>query len=279
MFSLLISLIVGAVVVVSCSAAQLKTPSVFFGVIGFFVSYYLVGFLVRRRVKKVQNELQSIMMDGQQRVSRKIQLAQNKPGVNFKALQRQLELDQKAIYTEAVNFTERLEPFQKWSLLMGKQISSMRFQFLYQLKDFEKVDAILSEKNLLKSPLLIEPMMVAMKMARQYKHGDMEGAEKTFKSKIKWFRNDRGILLYGLMSWIYVKNGEAEKARELLLKAKEKTGNETFTFNWERLSNNKEKSFSNAGLGDEWYSLYLETPPQPKQPRVRASGRGGRRPF
>lgn len=80
------------------------------------------------------------------------------------------------------------------------------------------------------------------------------------------------------MSWILVKNGEFEKARELLQKGKESTGNETLAYNWERLSNDKPKSFSNEGLGDQWYGLYLENPPQPKQQRARAGGKG-RRPF
>ena len=63
---------------------------------------------------------------------------------------------------------------------------------------------------------------------------------------------------------------------KLLLKAKDATGNETFTYNWERLSNDKAKSFSNEGLGEEWYGLYLENPPIPKQQRVRGKAHRGR---
>jgi len=61
-----------------------------------------------------------------------------------------------------------------------------------------------------------------------------------------------------------------------LNKAKGSTGNETLATNWEMLSNCKEKSFSNAGLGEEWYGLYLENPPNPKQQRMRGDARGGR---
>jgi len=125
---------------------------------------------------------------------------------------------------------------------------------------------------------MTEPMQVAMKMARHFKNKDFEGAEKTFNRRIKWFRADRGTLLYAVMTWIYMKQGETEKARQLLLKAKENTADPVFARNWELLSNLKEKKFSNAGLGDEWFGLYLENPPAPKQQRVRGNQRGGR-PF
>jgi hypothetical protein len=208
-------------------------------------------------------------------MNRKVQQFQSKPGGNIKQLQRQIEADQKVVYKQGLDFTKRLEPFKKWSPLMGRQIATMRLQFLYQLKEFDQADEILSVKGLFKGPMMMEPMTVAMKMARQYKNKDVAGAEKTFKRRIKWFRGDRGTLLYGLMSWIFVKEGESEKARQLLTKAKDTTGNETFAQNWERLSNDKVKNFSNSGLGDEWYGLYLENPPAPKQQRVRGNkGRG-----
>jgi hypothetical protein len=61
-----------------------------------------------------------------------------------------------------------------------------------------------------------------------------------------------------------------------MLKAKEATGADTFSRNWEHLSNDRVKSFSNAGLGDEWYSLGLENPPVVKQQRMRGNGRNPR---
>ena len=114
-------------------------------------------------------------------------------------------------------------------------------------------------------------------MARQYKNGDVAGAEKTFKSRVKWFRGNRGTLLYGLMSWIYMQQGESEKARQLLVKAKDLTADKTLASNWELLSNNKDAAFSNAGLGEEWYGLYLENPPVPKQQRMHGNAHSVRR--
>ena len=276
MLSLLISALVSVTLVGALTVSGVNRPTtIFFAIFGFIAAFYLVGWLVRKKIAKVQKELEEIMKGAQQRMTRKVQQFQSKPGGNIKQLQRQLETDQKAVYKQGLDFTQRLEPFRKWSLLMGRQIATMRLQFLYQLKEFDQVDEILATGGLFKGPLMMEPMTVAMKMARQYKNQDVAGAEKTFKRRIKWFRGDRGTLLYGLMSWILVKEGETEQARQLVSKAKDATGNETFTHNWEQLSNDRVKSFSNAGLGDEWFGLYLENPPQPKQQRVRGNrGRG-----
>jgi len=274
MLSILISIMGSITLVGTLLALQVKQgTTVFFGIVGFIAAFFLVGFLVRKKIAKVQNELQEIMLGGQKRMNRKVQQFQSKPGGNIKLIQRQLEADQKVIYQQGLDFTLRLDPFKKWSLMMGRQIATMRLQFLYQLKEFSQVDAILAAGGLFKGPVMMEPMPVAMKMARQYKNKDVAGAEKTFKRHVKWFRGDRGTLLYGLMTWIWVKEGDAEKARQLLSKAKDATGNETFSHNWERLSNDKVKSFSNAGLGEEWYGLYLEKPPAPKQQRVRGNAR------
>jgi hypothetical protein len=278
MLSLLISALVSIGLAIALPSAGVnRGTTIFFSIVGFIAAFYLVGFFVRKKITQVQKELQENMLAGQQRMNRKIQQFQRKPGGNIKMIQRQIENDQKQLYQEALDFTERMVPFKKWSMLMGRQIASLRMQFFYQLKDFEQVDAILATGGFLKGPMMMEPMLVAMKMARQYKNKDVTGAEKTFNRRIKWFRGDRGTLLYGLMSWILVKEGETDKARDLLMKAKEATGNETFTFNWERLSNDKVKSFSNAGLGEEWYGLYLENPPAPKQQMVRQSAQKGRR--
>ena len=277
MLVLLISIAISAAAILTCNITQASQgTTIFSGLAGFLVSYLLIGFLVRKKITAVQDELQNKMTTHQQRMNRKIQQFQSKPNGNIKLIQRQIEAAQRTACEEALEFSCRLEPFKKWNMLMGRQIATLRLQLFYQLKDFEQVDALFATAGLFKGPLMMEAMTVAMKMARQYKNGDAEGAEKTFKRRIKWFRGNRGTLLYGLMSWIFMKQGESEKARQLLNKAKEVTANPTLASNWELLSNRKDKSFSNAGLGEEWYGLYLENPPNPKQQRMRGNGRSGR---
>jgi hypothetical protein len=277
MFSLFISLLVAIVSVSTSIAFQLSTgTSVFLSLAGFTTSFLLVGFLVRKKMAPAQNALQESMQSAQKRMQWKVQQFQTKPGGNVKQLQRQLEADQQAMCKQGLELTDGLEPFRKWSLLTGRQIATMRLQFYYQLKDFAKADEILASCGFLRGPLMMDPMAVAMRMARCYKNDDLAGAKRIFKRKIKWFRRDRGTLLYGLMSWIHVQKDEIDEARRILLKAQEATGNDLFTKNWDHLSNDRVKKFSNAGLGEQWYGLYLENPPVVKQQRIRPNGRNPR---
>ncbi|MFQ3242522.1 MAG: hypothetical protein ACI9JZ_002218 [Lentimonas sp.] len=277
MLSLLISALVAIALASALIASQFSTgTTVFFSMAGFAGTFFLVGFLVRKKMSKAHGALQESMQAAQRRMQRKVQQFQNKPGGNVKQIQRELEMDQKVMAKQGLELTKGLEPFRKWSLLTGRQIATMRLQFHYQLKEFDKVDEILGTCGFLRGPMMMEPMAVGMRMARCYKNDDLAGAKKVFKRQIMWFRGDRGTLLYGLMSWIYVKVGEPDEARQLVLKAKEATGADTFIRNWEHLSNDRVKSFSNAGLGDEWYSLGLENPPAVKQQRMRGNGRNPR---
>ena len=276
MLSILISIGASALLIIISTSAHLSqgTTSAL-GIFGFIIPLVIIELIIRKKAAALNGELQEIMQSAQKRMNHKVQMFQSKPGGNIKLLQRQIESDQKVISTKALEFINNFEALRNWNLLMGRQITTMRLQFLYQLKEFDQVDAIFAMKGLLTKPLMMEPLLVAMKMARQFKNKNLEAAEKTFKRRVIWFKGYRSTLLYGTMAWIYVKSKEPEKARQLLDKGKETTGDETLSANWELLSNNKEKKFSNAGLGEEWFSLYLENPPAPKQQRMRAA-KGGR---
>jgi len=270
MISLLISILISAACVYAALTYQLATTWVVLsGIGGYIASSLLVGLVVRRKLGKVQGELQDMMTQAQGRINRSIQEAQIKPGANPALLKKQVEIKQTELLKKALDHTTRLEPYQKWAPTLGRQIATMRLQFYYQLKQFDEVDAIFATKGLLKKPMLMEPTVVAMKMARAYKTGELEDVEKLFKKHIRWMKGDRGTLLYGLMSWVWVKKGKADEALNLLAKAKDSTGDDTLTLNWERLANDKVKKFSNAGLGEEWYALHLEAQPTPKAQRMR----------
>lgn len=278
MVSLLISIGIWLLISGACISSGVKNGSIIYGMLGFILSLVVISLLTRRKFKAINSEMQEVLGAGQKRIQHKLHQFQSKPGGNPRLIQKQLEADQHALFRQALDFTQKFEAYRKWNMLMGKQISTMRLQFLYQLKEFEEVDQIFA-KNMFSSPILSDPLLVAMKMARQYMNKNIAGAEKTFKRYSRWYRDDRGAMLWGLMSWIYVKNGKVDDARELLNKAKDKMFNETLNRNWEMLANNREKSFSNSGFGDQWYSLYLENPPAPKQQRMRMNAKNAHRPF
>ena len=277
MFTLIISLVVSTGAVVYCESSGASIGwTITCGIVGFLACQIIIGLLVRKKVNIVNADLQGILMGGQKRINQKIQAFQNKPTGGMKAMQMLLEKEQTQFLERALDFTSNLEPFCKWNLLMPKQIDTMRMQFNYQMKNFDAVDKILAKKGLLNGVIMMEPITAAMKMARQHKNKDFAALEKSYEKFAKKFKKGgKSVLIYGLYSWSLIKQGELEKAREALYQGKEETQNELLVRNWELLSNDKPKKFSNAALGDEWYSLYLETPAQPKQQRVRGGGKRG----
>jgi hypothetical protein len=155
-----------------------------------------------------------------------------------------------------------MDRFSRWNIMLGRQVNSLRLQFYYQLKDFEKVDELIPKS------LFIDGTAVAMRIARMFRREDPK-LDAYFKKKIRKFSGDQAILLYALYSWILVKQGRLDDAIKVLVKAKDSTDNEVLKRNWEALVNGKEKRFSNSGLGEAWYVLQLEEPKMVKQQQKR----------
>ena len=119
--------------------------------------------------------------------------------------------------------------------------------------------------------LVMEPLTLAMKMTRQY-HNDSPDLEKTFRKGVKKFKYEKGILLYALYTWILVKRKQTDEALAVLATAKEKIEDEFIHRNWHHVANNKLHLFSNAALGEQWYSLHLEKPPKQKVSKGQMKG-------
>jgi tetratricopeptide (TPR) repeat protein len=270
MISLIIALILGlSTYTVLIKAAELNAFwSVFFGLIAFFVVQILLGLYFRKKVNAVTNEIQRTLMEAQEKINRKLNMFQQRPVGSPQHMQKLLEKEQHESLRRAIELTKQLEPYYMWSLLLKKQISTMRMQFYYQLGEFDKVDELMPDI------LLMEPMALAMKIARLYKRDEpTEQIEKAFRAKIRKFKGDDGVILYSLLSWILLKRDEKEKALKILTEAKSNTDNDIIARNWEAVANNKFKSFSNSSLGDMWYSLKLETPKMVKAPKQKMKKR------
>ena len=68
------------------------------------------------------------------------------------------------------------------------------------------------------------------------------------------------VLLAAAMSWMQVAKGDVDGAFKTLTEALKKSDDATLKRNHELLMNNRVAHFNNSGLGDKWYSLYLEEP-------------------
>ncbi|MEI8246125.1 MAG: hypothetical protein WCI51_09865 [Lentisphaerota bacterium] len=215
------------------------------------VTQLLVGLFIRKKVTKINEKIQNVMVEAQNKINRMAQGFQRRPLGSIKEMQKMLEKEQNESVRKALEVSTEMNKFYKWNFLLERQINTMRMLLHFQLRELEEVDKLMSKC------LMMDPRAVAIKIIRMYKKGN-ENFHKVFAKKTKRLKNDDAALLYGLYSWILIKEGQTDKALNALIEAKKKTSHETIIQNWEHLANGRVKQFSNAGLGDMWYSLYLE---------------------
>ena len=256
MFTILISLLVGTLLGTALTLTHLARWgwSVFWGVLGFFILQLTIGLLLRNKVKAAMDAVQNVLLAGQKKLQQKVNHWQTRPPGSVKQAQLEMERDQRVFIEQALEASKGLEKFTPWTLMLDKQIATLRMQLYYQLKEFRKVD------ELLPKCMFMEPMTAAMKLARLHVRGETVEAEKFFKKQTSRLRYGQGVILYALYAWMLVQRKEVEAAHKLLVRACEKMENEVIKANRDHLANNRINQFSNAGLSDEWYALGLEQP-------------------
>lgn len=260
MIPLIISLILSLGVWTACEYGAVIHPvwSIFWAALTFIACNLAFGLLMKRRIGAINNDIQGILTEGQQRVNRRLANAQQKLQGNAKAIQKLLEKEQSQSLRDALAITGRFEKYYPWNIMLKKQVATIRMQLNYQLKDFAKVDEYLPRC------MFMDPLTAAMKLARMHKN-DSPDMDEFAAKMLKKFKGENAVLLYGLYSWILVKRNRIDEAVPLLAQGGEKTDNEILKRNWENLANNRVKRFSNAGLGEQWYALHLETPKMQRQ--------------
>ena len=227
-----------------------------------------INLLLKKKLEAVFNDVQEHILKTQAILRRKIASVGPHAGPKF---QQQLEEEQTAAVREAIGMLDRLKPFQKWNFMVGKQADTLRAQFYFQIKDFENADKYLAKA------LLLDPMLVAMQMAHYYKLGGKDAEiTKCFNKGAARFKDDKAVIVYATYSWILVQQNKIDEAIQVLVQAKTRAEHEVLKQNWDHLVNGQLKRFSNAGLGDTWYALYLEQPKMVQmQERPPRGGRGG----
>jgi hypothetical protein len=271
MLSLIIAVLSGVLLGIGLVMGSIAVVgwSIFWGILTFLVVQVGMGLLFRRIVMSRMNIVQGVIQQGQAKLQRQVQMLQTRPVGSVKQAQKMLENEQKKFIREALAATDALEPFFLWSLLLNRQVATMRMQFNYQLQEWDVVDKLMSKC------IFLEPLTSAMKMARMYKHDD-DGIDAFFKKSTRRLRYGKGVIIYALYSWILLKQKRYEEATAVLIDARKKVDSPVISRNWEHMANNRVRQFSNAGIGDEWYALGLETP---KVAVRRQRQRGGFRQF
>jgi len=271
MLTILISLVFGAAVGLSLRLTHVSALgwAIAFGVLSVLLPQLGVGLLLRGKVKATMDAVQSILLNGQKKLQHKVNNWQMRPPGSLKQAQMEIERDQRQFIDQALEVSKRLEPLTRWTLMLDRQIATLRMQLYYQAKEFKKVD------ELLPRCLFLEPVSAAMKLARLHVRGEMAEAEKFFRKQTRRLRYGQGAILYGLYAWMQVQRQDVAGAHKTLIRACEHMENETMKANRDHLANNRVTQFSNAGLGEEWYALGLE---QPKVKTQRQRHPGGR-PF
>ena len=229
--------------------------SIFFGVLGFGVCQFGIGFFLRRKVKAQMDEVQRILTSGQKQLQMKTQRWQMKPPGSIQAAQMEIERDQRVFVKAALEAVEPMHKFDLWVPMMRRQIATAQFQLYWMIKDWKKVD------ELMPKAMFLDPGATAMKLARyQMQERPLDEMEKVYDKAVRRLRYNQNVLLAGTWSWILVKRGEIDRAFKALNAALKNSDNETLKANRDSLSNNRVQQFSNSGLGDQWYALQLEEP-------------------
>ena len=242
------------------------------GFAGFIAVALPITWLIRKRMEMIFNAVQGKIISSQEQLRRKILALQNKmqSGPKFQA---QIEKEQADSIREAIKMLDELKPIQKWNLLVLRQYNTFKGQMLFQIKDFEEAAPLLDKA------LVLEPLTLAMQMVLMYKKGDVKKLEKAFYKGTGRFKDEKGTLLYALYSWVLVAENRISEAVAILDEGRKKCESEVLQQNWDHLVNGRTKRFSNAALGEQWYALYLENPPQQKMKAQTAFGgkisRGG----
>ena len=229
--------------------------SIFAGIGGFAVFQAVFGIALQRRVKRDMEKVQGILLAGQKRLQQKMQRWQMRPPGSIQAAQKEIFEDTKVFVREALAQTETLRKYRLWVPMMDRQIATAQLQLNWMIKEFKVVD------RLMPKALCVDPTMSAIKMARMYTlEKPTAEIEKAYRKGVGRTRYNGNVLLAATMSWIQVRRGETDAAFKTLTEALKKSDNETLKANHEHLMNNRVAHFSNSGIGDQWYSLYLEEP-------------------
>jgi len=252
MLSILIAVIVGAL---AGTLIGMDLDSVGWGitcgVVGFMLTQLVIGLILRKKIGAIQAQMQQQMMEAQSKMSRQVNLFQQRQPGNLAGARQLAERLQNELARKTLEETARFEPYYKWSPMLVKQINAMKMQLYFQLRDFSEVDRLMAKA------MLLDPFSMAIKLVRLYKNNSAE-LDTFYNKKCAKTKGDALAFLASVYAWMKLRSEEKDKALRALTAAQALSDNAALIENIDRLKNGKEKNFSNAGFGDQWFALGLE---------------------
>ena len=229
--------------------------SITLGIVAFGVFQVVTGLYLRKKVMADMQGVQVILADGQKKLQAKMARWQFRPPSSIQAAQREIAADTRVFVKEALARTEVLRKYRLWVPMIDRQMATAQLQLSWMIKDFKRVD------ELMPKAILLDPTMVAMKLARlQMNNAPIADITKAYEKGVARLKYNQNVLLAACYSWILVKRELVDEAFKALTAALKNSDNETLKQNHEHLMNNRVAHFSNSGIGDSWYSLFLEEP-------------------
>jgi len=252
MLSILISVIVGIGAGVAIGHDLQSLPwGIVCGILGYMLTQIVISLILRRKINALQAGIQNEMAADKERINRQLSAFQQRQPGNLNGLKQLADRLQSEVSRKLLESTERFKVFYLWSPLLNRQINAMKVQLHYQLKDYSEVD------RLLPKTILADPLSLAIKLVRMYKHEDAE-LDKFYKKKCAGIKADNGAFLACVYAWIKLKQQDPQAALAALRASSKLSDNQVLLDNLNKLANDRKKDFSNAGFGEQWYALALE---------------------
>ena len=166
MLGLIILLVIGSVSGYFSTKAWGTGWGITCAIAAFLLAYLILSLILRSLVMRRQMVIQNIMQDAQNKVNRQLEMFNRRPPSSVNAARQMLEKIQFDAIRKALAELEGFKKFYIWSVMLVRQINTMKIQLHYQLREYSKVD------ELLPKALLFDPQSLAIKLARMYKNND-----------------------------------------------------------------------------------------------------------
>jgi len=166
----------------------------------------------------------------------------------------------------AAQSLEELMPLARWQIMLKGQIHAQIGCLQYSLGNNDQ-----ALEHLKKASRRVADAQLFL-AALHFRKKDVGAATNVMNDAIAF--NKKQVMLYNVLAWMLLKEGDKAKAIDVLIKgAKADDKSEATKDNLNRVQNGKKINMKRFGMS--WYALQLEKPPSSMRQAAPGSGRPG----